>query len=212
MNAHRYGAATLAALTLALSAAHARAAPAIDLTAPGDEFNGATLTLGFQFTVDSPQLVTALGVFDDAADGLLWDSPVGLWDSQGQLLTSAVVPKGAGARLDGLFRYVDIDPLRLAAGESYVIGAYNTGDFAASLGEGLGGAGAINPHVRIEEDRFANSGHFELPTLTSGNAGAWLGGNLELSAAPEPGSWSLMITGVGLAGAVLRRRQGAARA
>jgi hypothetical protein len=198
-------AAVIAAATLT-TARPAAASDAITLTQPGDEISGATLTLGFAFSVDRTRTVTALGAFDDLGDGFLFDVPVGIWDADGDLLASTVIAKGSGGELDGSFRFNSIAPLTLTAGAHYVVGAFYAGDFASSLDTGFGGAGVIAPHVHIDGDRFAGSGVFAFPDETSGTPGAWLGGNFRLAdGAPEPASWALMIAGFAMAGACLRR-------
>jgi hypothetical protein len=190
---------------LALAAAPAQAAPsAIDLfTEPQDTFVGATLTIGWLFSVDRDIAVTALGVFDDFEDGLFFAAPVGIWDMQGQLLTSAVVPKDQlGALQDG-FRYTSIAPFHLKSGEHYVIGAFYAGDFAATLGPG---EGAFNPHVHFEGNRFANTNAFLFPGMPDEEA-PFAGPNFQATGIPEPASWALMIAGFGLAGVALRGRR-----
>lgn len=89
-------------------------------------YAGSPSTRGYVFTVTSPVLVTGLSVYDHGADGLAEDHTVGLWDSGGQLLASAFVPKGTGSLLDssGKFRFVPLGvPVTLSWGENYRVGA-----------------------------------------------------------------------------------------
>ena len=189
----------------------AMADPAIVLTSPGSEYSGAQFTLGFEFSVSSGQMLTALGAYDSGADGLAGAADVGLWDTSGNLLASAVVPAGTGGTLDGLFRFTSIAPFALVGGTHYVVGAFEPSDNASSLGTGQGGTGSINPLVTIYEDRFSNfNSAFSYADTSDGNlGGAWLGGNFELGggSVPEPASWALMLIGFGGLGAALRRRR-----
>jgi len=93
--------------------------------------NGATYTVGFDFTVGSaPLLVTELGIWDQGQNGLDNQHMVGLWDTSGLLLTSLTIPSGTSSTLDGQFRYISLDsPVLLAANSDFVIGAsYISGD------------------------------------------------------------------------------------
>lgn len=98
-------------------------------TALGVNFN--TLTIGWQFNVLSPTSVDGLGWFDQGLDGLQQEHEVGIWNSAGSLLASAIVQAGTTDPLDGLFRTVAITPLILSPG-SYTVGGmyYAKGDQA----------------------------------------------------------------------------------
>jgi hypothetical protein len=69
-------------------------------------------------------VVSALGFFDYLGDGLEESHEVGIFNATGNLLVSAVVPAGDTARLDDDFRYADISPFTLSAGETYTIAAF----------------------------------------------------------------------------------------
>lgn len=206
-------AAALAVAAATLPAA-ANAADAFTLTKAGLLFTGSGQTLGFEFSVLADETVTALGVFDQGKDGLVSDTPIGLWDSEGNLLASTTVAKGAnGGELDGLFRFNDIDPLHLTAGVDYVVGAMVTTDTYGFLNFGTGSKGAINPRVNIIEDRSAGFGHLLFPNQSVASGAVDFGANFRLAdAVPEPESWALMIMGFGAAGALLRSRRRAVAA
>lgn len=193
----------------ALSASPAPATPAINLTVPGVEYGGGLYTLGFEFSVSSATSITQLGVYDNLSNGLTAPASIGLWDTSGNLLTSANIGVGEGT-LDGLFRYTTITPFALTAGTNYVIGAYTT-DLASSLGTGQGGVGTVDPLVTIYWDRFSNfNSSFSFPSETNSNSGgAWLGANFQfaVAAVPEPGTWAMMLVGFGIIGYGLRRRR-----
>lgn len=93
--------------------------------------NGATYTVGYDFTVGSePLLVTELGIWDQGQDGLSNQHIVGLWDTSGDLLASLTIPAGTSSTLDGQFRYESLaSPVFLTANSDFIIGAsYVSGD------------------------------------------------------------------------------------
>lgn len=183
-------------------------AAAVNLTTPGLLYGGSQYTLGFKFTVDSAVSITSLGVFDDEGNGLGARAQVGLWDTSGNLLTSAFVGAGLAGDLEGVFRYADISPYALVAGTEYVIGSYTT-DLASSLGTGQGGTGSVDSLVNIIEDRFSNfNSAFSFADTTNSNAGgAWLGANFRYEAVSVPEPTSLALAGLSLFALAAFRRQ-----
>jgi hypothetical protein len=85
-----------------------------------------TQSAGFVFTPTSDLVVSALGFFDYLGDGLEENHEIGIFNATGNLLVYTVVPAGNAVRLDDDFRYVDISPLTLEAGETYTIAAFLT--------------------------------------------------------------------------------------
>jgi hypothetical protein len=69
---------------------------------------GVSATRGWSFTVGSGIVVQQLGFWDSAKDGLATPHAVGLWRGDGTLLSSAQVPAGTAATLDGTFRWACI--------------------------------------------------------------------------------------------------------
>jgi hypothetical protein len=115
--------------------------PAMDLSGgafltTGQSTNNQTQTIGWEFTAHAPITISALGMFDASQDGLFDPHEIGLWTVGGTLLTSTTIPAGTSAGLVGLFRYVDIKPITLQAGQNYVVGL---------LMLGLQGAGILDP-------------------------------------------------------------------
>ena len=79
------------------------------------------VTVGWEFTPLRDIWVTDLGFYDLLQDGLNIPHTVGIWNSQQELLISDTVqPLGA---CYGEYRYVEITPLLLTAGQTYIIGA-----------------------------------------------------------------------------------------
>ena len=126
----------LAAMTLVMCASPAFASTAISLVTPGPEAVEAHRTLGFEFSADNAQSITALGAYDSGRDGLAGAATVGVWDLFGNLLASATVPSGTGGTLDGDFRFVAITPLALAVGQHYVVGSWDEFDLQTNWGVG----------------------------------------------------------------------------
>jgi PEP-CTERM motif len=102
------------------------------ITPSGDE------TVGWQFTTTSPITISALGLWDEGANGLAAAHQIGLWscDSQacltGTLLASATITNAnstpvASTSSDGDWRFTPIGSLTLAAAPppagGYVVGA-----------------------------------------------------------------------------------------
>jgi hypothetical protein len=187
------------ALLLAAPMAQA-AAPAVQLVSPGNTFDNAVdgtfYTLGFQFEVTVPVKVVALGVFDNARDGLEAAADVALWlDADGTVLSSAVVPNGTAATLDGYFRQVAVTPVLLTPGTLYVVGAALNGGLATSLGIGEGSVGSFDARLTGIVDRSWDAG-FDFPLGSDGQPGAWLGANFQLAPVPEPASAGLLAAGL----------------
>jgi hypothetical protein len=89
-------------------------------------------TVGWVFTTTTNITVTRLGfldvdndmyVFNNVQDDLRSSHQVGIFDPFGNLLVSGTV--NPGAPLDGIFRYTNVTPTLLAAGGTYVIGAFD---------------------------------------------------------------------------------------
>jgi hypothetical protein len=207
----------LAAMTLAMCASPALASSAISLVTPGPEAIEAHRTLGFEFSADNAQSITALGAYDSGRDGLIGTATVGIWDLFGNLQVSAVVPTGTGGVLDGDFRFVAITPFALTVGKHYVVGSWDQFDLETNWAVGpTGGTAATNTNLSFYGDRFSNLGggspDFAYPDAGTGTNGARLGANFIIErtaglAVPEPQTWALMLLGFGGLGSVLRRRR-----
>lgn len=126
---------------------------AVDVANAGNSMNNQTQTQGWEFRVTAPISVTALGIFDGDADGLVDPHTVGLWTDSANLLASLTVPEGTGTTKVGNFRYVDlVAPVQLTPGQSYVIGA---------LYLGIQGGGTLDPDPD-DRDIFISIGHTPL--------------------------------------------------
>lgn len=147
--------------------------------------------------------VTQLGVFDAAADGLVNAHQVGLWRTDGTLLTSATVPAGTAAPLIGGFRWVSISWVFIpyALGD-YRIGAQYSADDADLF------ATPSSPTRSFEVSPFPLAGYTGLGTdlpypawPTRGSCPECFGpklwdANFQFVAAPEPSVWWLLAPGL----------------
>jgi len=89
---------------------------------PGVGVN-AYATVGWEFVPVCDVRVTGLGFFDLDLDGLNTSHEVGIWDENGQLLVSGIVPGGTAGDLMGEYRYVSVTPTLLQEGEAFIVGA-----------------------------------------------------------------------------------------
>jgi hypothetical protein len=195
----------LAALAVGVGAP-AGATTAISLASPGTLFDSSPYSLGFAFSVTADVNLVGLGAYDHLGDGLEAPAEVALWTGTSTVATlSAVVPSGTAAALEGAFRFAPVAPLRLHAGEVYVVAAYVDGSTATSFGLGQGGAASVDSRVTLLGDRFGVSFfHLVYPDQVDVGAGAWLGANVQLAAVPEPDVATML--GLGLAALAWRRR------
>jgi hypothetical protein len=85
---------------------------------------GTNQVQGWEFVPQTDVTVLELGLYDGHLSGGFQQShEVAIWDGNGDLITSAFIPQGESASLLDNFRYEDINPIQLNAGDTYVIGA-----------------------------------------------------------------------------------------
>lgn len=88
-------------------------------------YSNAGYTWGSEFTALTSTTLTHLGVYDHNQDGLQADIPVGLWDTNGNLLASTTVT--SSDPLTGTSRYHALTtPVPLSANTRYLVAAYYT--------------------------------------------------------------------------------------
>ncbi|MCC9602271.1 DUF4082 domain-containing protein [Stieleria sp. JC731] len=132
--------------------------------------------------------ISQLGFFDHNADGLLASHEVGVWNSSGTLVTSAIVPSGTSAQLVGQWRMVEIASIRLKSAETYLIGAQVFGDryvFNGENGVYDDAVGPVSPGGSL-----TNGSGLNFPTNPTGGR---FNANATISAVPEPSSFVLLV-------------------
>lgn len=201
----------LAALTCA-AAAHGQALPhtALDFV-PGGTYLQFPGMLGWEFIVNTPISVAALDVWDLDGDGFLEGGhEVGIWDSQGNLMTSTIVTSTSTAHpgLDpfGVWRYNTLSTPVSLAGGTYTIGA---------LYGGLDQVSAFTPPVTLPQISYLQDAStfgasiFGKPVNTGLFPVSFYGPSFHIGTnAPEPGSF--VLVGIGIVSAALARRRRAA--
>lgn len=195
------------AASLALAppaAAQVRGATVLD---DGTFLSTGAWNLGRAFTVTSATSVVSLGLWDHLGNGLVNAHQVGLWASNGALLYSVSVAAGTGAVLDGNFRFVDIAPIALTVGSSYLVAATYAG--VTDDWYMVDATFTSAPMITYDAARWEYGGALAFPSQVNGNSTGYWGGDVRLAsvvATPEPGTLSLM--GLGVTGMfALRRRR-----
>jgi len=178
--------------------------PVLGFTTYSSDSDGRAYTLGYEFTTSVSFTVNALGYFND---GLGNSHLVGIWDTSGDLLTSATVT--GSDPLTGNFLYQSITPYILAPG-TYLIGGQYLGsnNVFPVYARGLTTVAGFT-WVTSEQ---ANGTGLNFPTIAYG---MYYGTNgiplVDLSyaddpAVPEPATWSLLLSAALVAGVVYRRK------
>jgi hypothetical protein len=173
--------------------------PALTFNEAGGGF-GSNLNqnVGWRFDVLSPTYVTGLGWFDQNHDGLGTSHEVGIWDANGALLTSTIVPSSTAARLDIQYRVSDISPLLLSVGTGYVVGGLNTEQSGDRLVANV--SFTIDPRLAFSHPTFSTFTSTLLePTNNSVAFAGFFGPIFEIDSVPEPSPFVL----VGFSGIVL---------
>jgi len=160
--------------------------------------------------------VNALGIWDDAQDGLNLSHGIAIYNLAGPLIASASAPSGSGSLLLEKTRWIEVPSVMLLPSISYVIMAdymcvspENGGDRCAVFGS------KVNYDPLVDQKELFGSSEGEtvadgLSTIdfTVSDEG-YLGPNFayidEFTHVPEPVTVALM--GLGLAGIGYRRKQ-----
>src|SRR5437660_1734543 len=117
-----------AAMLLATATVSSASTLGLDVTSDTQVFApGVFHNIGWQFSVNAPITIDALGLFDVNPAGLAENHQVGIWDNSGTLLAQTTVTNGstlvASASNAGDWLFADIAPIVLLPG-TYVTGAF----------------------------------------------------------------------------------------
>jgi hypothetical protein len=215
----------VAAMTLSSHAASGAVAPAIAFGPSYDGGSGASslgYVMGYKFHVSAPTVVTELGFYDYANDGLNAAHDVGLWstaDTVTPLATASFLNgdnssttgvTAIGTPTYGVYLYRDITDLTLPAGDYMVAAVVGNGlDVGISSPQNF----SVNSQITILEANYIGPGNFALtyPTLTAststgpGYVPDYLFPNF-LVQVPEPATGFVLL--VGAAPLMLSRARG----
>jgi hypothetical protein len=141
-------------------------------------------TLGSSFTVNAACTLTHLGVYDHNQDGLVSDTPVGIWREDGTLLGSATVLSNDS--LNGSCRYhLLATPVELETNVRYYVGAFYPAPETYGFGPVPFGT---DSRVNFVAHAF-RSGGFSIPDESQGSPGdgfiGYFGANFLLAPAAK---------------------------
>lgn len=166
-------------------------------------------TVGWAFSLNQSITVSQLG-FNDVtpADPLTVAHLVGLWDSAGNLLASIMIQPGSNL-ING-FRYEAIAPIVLAAGQTYILGAFYAADNTTADGYVTGATSAtFDPVLNFLGPRRDPDGAqtgLVFPSVVSAGNGRF-GPNMLFTVVPEPATYALLGAGLTIVGIRFRRRR-----
>jgi len=137
--------------------------------------NRGDFMVGYAFDVTVPVRVTHLGKHH--FNGTSESAQVGIWNSDGTLLSSVSVPQGVGVPLESGVSYVSVTPVTLPVGR-YVIGAqaFNNASAEAFV---HGALMSTSAGVRWAEGRYNLGSAFSRPTSVHPESGSYFGPNFK---------------------------------
>jgi hypothetical protein len=191
-----------------LLASPARANLAVDFISTIEQYNetNGSYSLGFQFTTNDALTVKSLGFYDYNQDGLTQDHDVGIYDASANLLFSTTVL--TTDPLVGFFRFHDITPYTLSAGQTYYIMAVSGAEKYTYFTQGFTVDSSITYvtdvwywDFNLDPPRPQKTYFLTFPNgssrTTQAQGGAYFGPNFSTDyVAPLPGSLFLVASGL----------------
>jgi hypothetical protein len=172
----------------------------LDVTSSTQVFSTGVLSnVGWQFQVNAPITITALGIFDVNPAGLVESHPVGLWTDSGTLLAQTIVTNGstlvASASSTGDWLFNNISPVVLAPG-TYITGAF----YASSADQVMALANITTvPEILFLHSRASVGSSFAEPGPYGLVEPGIFGPNIMVQTTPVPEPSTLILLGSGLA-------------
>jgi Domain of unknown function (DUF4082)/PEP-CTERM motif len=182
-----------------------RAAIGVDILGGGSDVINPPYTLGWGFTLPQPIQVTALGMWDEDGDGLVESHDVGLWRTDGTLLSSTSVSnaspitQGSVSGL-GRWRFTPVTPVTLQPG-SYIVAGVSGNDAFRTFVPNIS---LTSPLTNHDSGKFASGPFLQFPTQDEASDFSLFGANLLFTAVPEPSSF--LLVGIAAAGLMSRGR------
>jgi hypothetical protein len=188
--------------------------PAFTFVNPPTQFGtGPDYVLGWVFNVTETITVNALGQFDASlvsSDFSPWEGtrPVGIWNPAGDLIASASVAQGDPAGT--LFHWAAITPVVLTPGDGYIIASVRpTGPQGGERFTWSDAEQIIStiPAVEMVAGAFLLGDNLaQRPDTIDDSVLAYFGPSFSIlesngqnpdAPIPEPGTWALMLAGLG---------------
>ncbi len=186
-------------VNLCLCAQGVRADLVLDFTGGSANTFGGSATVGWEFQLTAPVLVTGMGYWDRGADGLVNAHTVGLWNlsNPSLVLASTVVTTAsstpvASTSVSGNWRFNSISPLTLLPG-SYVVGAtILSGDVDLQQ---FNSVATMFPAATFIQARNVGGSSLTFPNPSSVHNDGVFGPNLQVTGVPESSAGLAAIAG-----------------
>ena len=181
----------LAAVLATLPAYHATAATlAADFTSPTVDSTNGSWSLGFEFNVNIPFVVTELGFYDDFQNDLTQSHDVGIYNAGGTLLVSGTI--SPGDPLVSWFRWTSVTPTLLPVGNGYRIAGVTGAENYTWSPTGF----TTDPSITFVADRYTSSATLVFPADGPVGVNGFFGPNFAGNPVPEPGTFALLAAGL----------------